>query len=481
MAEKIIKQNKKSADASERQTITKTVWQYSKPLSSETMAFLHGIATDYAKVKAYVYRRYSGIKNVNRLTPYFAILTEVRHCGLKERLNLPSAYYDAAVMEAIANIKTMWAMLKNTLRDAVWANENLTDDDRYYIRTILRINSIFAAILNRECYNMPDNSAKIIVDTHRLNNLICRLVRKYFRMPSVHNSDYFVVRATGYKYVEQSLYIASREPRKRLCLPVRDGQTSNRQLRVHLKNNYVAIALPFDMKVKEHDDYDGTIYAYIGYKDVCTLSSGRVYGRSLNTLTAPETYRIGNKVGERQKLLALCKKRQTEGHLAKAVAIKTNNLGKIKYEKRKRRERERTENFINAELNRMIKTEKPKLIVITKPVTKNKTKNYSKGLNLRLSRSFREFIRQRLAYKCREHGIELIEINSKGTGSVCSLCGEIGKREKEMFVCQNCGFSATIAENSAKNIEIIYNNTFASSKHQFEQWRYNKSLTKSKP
>ena len=450
------------ANATDAKTFTKTVWQYSKPLSPETMDFLRGIAADYAKVKAYVYGRYSGIKNVNRLTPYFAILTEVRHCGLKERLNLPSAYYDAAVMEAIANIKTMWAMLKNTLRDAVRANENLTEDDRYYIRTVLRINSVFASVLNRKHYDMPDNTAKIAVDTHRLNNLICRLARKYLRTPSVHNADYFVVRATGYKYIEQNLYMASRAPRKRICLPVRDNQTSDRQLRVHLRDDYAAIAIPIDTKIKEHDDYVGEIYVYIGYRDVCTLSNGRVYGKNLCSLITPETYRPGNKTGERQELLALCKKKREEGQFAKALRIQVNNLGRKKYEGRKRRERERTENFINAELNRMLKTEKPQLIVITKPVTKNKTKNYSKGLNMRLSRSFREFIRQRLAYKCREHGIELIEISSKGTGSICSLCGEIGKREKERFVCQSCGFTATIAENSAKNIEKIHKGTMDS-------------------
>ncbi len=46
-------------------TITKSVFQYSKPLPQETVDFICGIAEDYGKVKNYVYGRYSGIKSMN--------------------------------------------------------------------------------------------------------------------------------------------------------------------------------------------------------------------------------------------------------------------------------------------------------------------------------------------------------------------------------------------------------------------------------
>ena len=129
--------------------ITKTVWQYSKPLPPETLAFLQGIAEDYGKVKNFVYGRYSGIKNMNRLAPVYDVLNEMRHCGLRAQLNLPAAYYELAVSEAVTDIRGMWGMLKNKLRDLINANENLSADDRAYLRTVLKINSVFSAILNR--------------------------------------------------------------------------------------------------------------------------------------------------------------------------------------------------------------------------------------------------------------------------------------------------------------------------------------------
>ena len=154
--------------------ITKTVWQYSEPLSPDTMEFLCGIAADYAKVKAYVYGRYSGIRYVNRLVPVYDVLSEMRYCGMRQELNLPVVYYELAINEAIIDIKTMWNNLKNKVRELIGRNENLSDGDRQYIRTVLKINIVFAAVLNRESYDIPRTVADLTVDITRLNNLICR-------------------------------------------------------------------------------------------------------------------------------------------------------------------------------------------------------------------------------------------------------------------------------------------------------------------
>ncbi len=113
--------------------------------------------------------------------------------------------------------------------------------------------------------------------------------------------------------------------------------------------------------------------------------------------------------------------------------------------------------FINTEINRMLASEKPAKIVITRPLTVNKTKLSSKSANRKMTRSFNGYIRERLSYKCRVHSIDLIEINSKGTGSICFCCGAEGKRTQEGFQCPKCGYKASISLNGAKNIESKYN------------------------
>ena len=64
-----------------------------------------------------------------------------------------------------------------------------------------------------------------------------------------------------------------------------------------------------------------------------------------------------------------CVQSAEEGDVKKAASIEVNNLGKVKYDRQKERERVRTTTFINAEINRMIREEQPARIVITKQET----------------------------------------------------------------------------------------------------------------
>lgn len=438
-------------------TITKTVWQYSKELPEETMEFLKGIASDYCKVKNYVYRRYSGIKNLDRLTPVYSILNEMRYCGLREQLNLPAVYYELAIADAVTDIKARWGIVKNKIGELVAANENLSADDRIYLRTVLKLNSVYASILNRQEYEMPKNAAKLDLDTKRLNNLLCRLTRRYLTQPETDSTNSFRISPNGYSYKDGTICIVCRVPRKRIAIPLRDDRIFDRQIQIHIRENYAALAVPVEAKIKKHDDYTNTVYIHIGYKDMFTLSNEHIYGEALNKMISPETERLARKNNERHRIYRVYERHTEAGNLTKAEIIEANNLGKQKYDKQKEKERLRTEDFINSEINRMLKTEKPGKIVVTRPVIKNKTKYYSKSANRKLTRSFRRYIRERLAYKCQLNAIEFVEMNSKGTGKTCASCGAEGKRQGTEFICENCGIKTTIPLNSAKNIEIKYN------------------------
>ena len=437
------------------EVITKTVWQHSEALPQETLEFLQGIAEDYSKVKNYVYGRYSGIKNMNRLVPAYDVLTEMRHCGLRAQLNLPAAYYELAVSEAVTDIRGMWGMLKNKLRDLISANENLSTDDRAYLRTVLKMNSVFSAILNRQEYERPSRTAGLDIDTRRLNNLLCRLVRKHMKTPKTNSQAGFKVMPTGYRYKEQGLELVSRQARKRIRIPLKDSMISKRQLHIYVRDDRAVIAVPIDVEIKRKPDAQNVLYAHIGYKDMITLSSGRVYGKDLNKLVTPETERLNEKNRERRKQYNAYCKSMEEGNLKKAEAIQSNNLGRQKYLRIKQREREKTANYINAELNRLLREENPCRIVITKPILKGRKKLPYAAANRRLTRSFSGYIREKLAYKCRLHGIELEQISPYGTASTCSECGAEGKREQYDFVCENCGLKLPAALNTARNIEKL--------------------------
>lgn len=438
-------------------TLTKTVWQYTEVLTEETMDFLRGLAEGYGKIKNYTYKRYSSIKSFGRLAPVYDIMGEIRHSGIRTQLGLPSACFDPAVIDAVADIKSMWAVVKNKLGNLITVNENLTDEDRIYLRTILKLDKTYAAILNHDNYEMPKKAKGLDIDVERLNNLLRRLTRKYLRKPEVGRADYFSITPAGYTYKDSVILITTGIHGKRIPIPLKDNRTSDRQLKIFVRENDAAIAVPVESKIKTHQDYTNTLYMHIGYKDMFTLSNGNVYGASLGDITSEETERLTEKNRERAKIRTVQKRSVESGDRKKASNIDANNLGTLKYDHQKDKERAKTQIFINAEINRMLAAEKPGRIVITKPVTVNKTKLPSKSANRKLARNFNSYIRERLTYKCRMNSIELVEIHSKGTGKICSCCGAEGKRTAFGFVCGNCGLQSTVALNGAKNIENKFN------------------------
>ncbi len=434
-------------------TVTRTALQYSRPLPEETLDVLRGIARDYCKVKNCVYRRYSGVGSVGRLTPVYGILNEMRACGLRRQLKLPSVYYELAVAEAVGDIKGMWGILKNTIRERIGKNENLDQEEKMYLWTVLKLNGVFAAILTHQDYEMPKKTEGLDLDTERLNNLLRRLVRRNLEVPCQETADNFLVSPAGYRYADGGLYLVSREPRKRMFLPLKGTASSSRQIRILIREDDVKIAYPVDIETRRRADYCNTIYAFIGDGDMLTLSSGKVYGERLGELANPETERLAEKNQKRQKARQDCRSCM-ESDPAKAEKIRKNNLGRKKYDEQKRRGREKTQNFINAELNRMFREEKPAKIVIGKSAAGNRRAGkFSPQENRRIARSFQGYIKKQLVFKCRLNAVELEEVSPGGNRNTCCRCGGEGSRDGGEFLCAVCGLRIPAAANAAKNIE----------------------------
>ena len=159
---------------------------------------------------------------------------------------------------------------------------------------------------------------------------------------------------------------------------------------------------------------------------------------------------------ERSRLRSVYRKSIAAGNRKKAFTIESNNLGLVKYDRQKSRERAEIETYINTELNRMLETERPGRIVITSPIVGKRTKFRSRAANRKQTESFRGYIRNRLQQKCAANGIELVEISPRDTGRICAECGALGKRLPSGFVCEKCGYSGSIALNGARNIEKKY-------------------------
>ena len=137
-------------------TICKTVRQYSsKPVSAEDMAKLLEIAADYGKVKNYVYARYSGIGSLPKLYPGYTVQNEMTAGGLRSQMEMPSVYFYLAVFDALGDIKCQWTRTKTKVLELIAANGNLTNEEKHYLRFLLKVNNAFQAVLNRKPMELP--------------------------------------------------------------------------------------------------------------------------------------------------------------------------------------------------------------------------------------------------------------------------------------------------------------------------------------
>lgn len=439
-------------------TYTKTVRQYSQKLPSDTMEFLRWLAVTYAKVKKTTYERYSGIGSLGKLTPGYTVLNEMRTSNMRQELGMPSVYYELAILDALKAIKSRWGILRDTLKRQAAFHEGFTKEDRTYIYTILKWGSVYGAILQRESYEEPNMVKDLSVDKHRLNNWLRRQTRNHLgKIRVIREVGFTISPRMGYSYKNGVMRIAGRQPRKRVEIPLRDQRRFNRQLRVEVKEDYIILTAPVTKEASLPKDWTNEIYVHIGNVDALTLSNGHIYGEGLSKVTDAETERLDRKNRLRNRYRKSEREAQAEGRADKAAAISANNLGTLKYQRQKERNRAKTESFINAALNKMLVEEKPCRIIITYPIKMGKGGNMAKTAKRKLSRSFRGFIRDRLQEKCEERSVEIVKIPSKGTGLICSACGKTGKTTAgNLFHCEHCGYETTASLNGARNIERKY-------------------------
>ncbi|MCI8596987.1 MAG: transposase, partial [Lachnospiraceae bacterium] len=165
-------------------------------------------------------------------------------------------------------------------------------------------------------------------------------------------------------------------------------------------------------------------------------------------LTTDEGHCYGEAFGEYQIAYADWLRIQSRSYYKN----KSSNPGRKKYNAKKRCLEEQLHSYMNQELNRFLKTEKPKTIYLVKlPETSKKSGN--KRINYVVNLWQRGYIRKRLTQKCEEQSIEIIEVFGKDISNECSCCGRVGKKADGEFFCPLCGYCEEEKRNTARNIK----------------------------
>jgi len=428
--------------------ICKSIHQYSKNvIPNEEMQKLKDIAQDYMKVKNHVYQRYGGIKSLSKIYPGYAVEKEITNSGLREQLGLPSVYFSPAVFDALGDIKTQWAQVKNNIYATININERFTPWDKHYLRFVMKVNECFVSILNQKELVLPTKLKRkyesIIADLaddsgvhiEKLNRYLCRQVRKNLHKLHTDNAMGFIVKNKGYKYGtfdnEHGIFLTTKEKGKRMFISLTDKNIYDRMLYIRLKpeKNGIEIDVPLFVKVRNHKDYVNEVGLSPGLWHMFTTNTGKVYGEHF---------------GELQKGL-------TDYMVAAGRTYareKENNSGREKYQKHKAKLVKGIETYINAELNRMLAMEKPHIIYIPK---QPHNAGGSSG-NSYLLRTWRKgIVYERLQWKCRKNAVDIIEVFGKDLSVECSQCGAQGQCKGNQFRCTDCGYEADKKTNAAQN------------------------------
>lgn len=326
-------------------------------------------------------------------------------------MNITSVYFYRAIFDALYDIKKQWARLRNKLRFRVMQNANLNDSDRQYICWILKHPKLYAHVLQRKRLDLPVNFQDKQLNTRRLHNLVCRLTRKYKEVKChADRCNSFGVTNRAYKYVSGGIKISTKFRNQRIFIPLTDKNQYDMQLLLKFdSNNRIVLHVPVQQRIHQNVDFTNQIEIRFGYATMLDIINGRTYGGRLGQFMSRETTRLKQKHACRQKLFIHSKQCVKDGDNRKALRILQNNLGIKKYLRQKQRADAMVKGYINAQLNRMIQLEKPKMISIPK-FREIAYKQVPCELRIYLSRWLRGYIRQRLEYKCVQNDIKLIEI-----------------------------------------------------------------------
>lgn len=422
--------------------ICKTVHQYNRePILEEDMQKLQEIAEDYKTVKNYVYSRYGGIGSLSKIYPGYTVQNEMTKSGLRANLAMPSVYFYLAIFDALGDIKSQWTRTKSKLLKLIGANQNLTEKEKHYLRFLLKVNNAFEAVLNekpirlqREIQEKYD-ALLVQIDVEKMHRYLCRQVRKYHIKEHTDKADGFSVAERAYRYADSGIYISTKEKRKRIFVPLTDQNQYQSQLYIKLypKESNIEIKAPVNVRVRRYAEYTEQVGISLGIYTMLTTDQGHHYGEEL---------------GKYQTEYADWMREQT----GKYNRNRAGNPGRKKYNAKKGRLQEQMHSYINQELNRFLRIEKPGTIYIVK-LPKPQSGGGSKIINHSVTLWQRGYIRKRLVQKCREQSIEIVEVLGKNISNECSNCGVIGKKTDGKFSCSACGYREEEKTNTARNVK----------------------------
>ena len=208
--------------------LIKPIEQYSGRLTLEEISILDKIGTNFKNNRNYFYSRYNGINNLINSHKFFNTQKQiVSNKEIIKTFNLPARYWKIALMNCLSNIKTEWSNTKRRIRANIFKNENIDEEERNFMFSILKNNEALEKCLK---YKKIDEYyytkfKKLIPRFKTLLNKIRRYVRKCKgKTPHTDKIKLLYLDTGLYDYKENHINISTLEKRKRISIKVNDNR-----------------------------------------------------------------------------------------------------------------------------------------------------------------------------------------------------------------------------------------------------------------
>jgi putative transposase len=275
--------------------------------------------------------------------------------------------------------------------------------------------------------------------------------------------------------------VASLEPRKRIIIPLTNGQLTEKDFSGNIK-----VVLRHDGKVEVHrsihckvslpqhtqDKTKLNVSAVDkGFTDLLHSSTGKKYGMGYGAKMALWSDDLQSIHSGRARMHALVKRykkqladlstlpinetteRRRRKLTQQIATIQKNNLGSLKVQKRRERIKNQIQTEIGTAVNQFFKAEKPDVLAVER-LDFEGSYHFGKRINRLLKTWHKGILQAELVKGSKKNGVLLEEVHAAYSSQLCRNCGAVDakNRKAEQFACICCGYKEDANFNASLNL-----------------------------
>jgi len=413
----------------------RTVKRVSEQINSAKMILLEDLCRAYAREKRYWLDVFRSWSIQAELQSYRRVRDELVHSEYISIYGLQARQWKLALQDAMGVWDKYWQSIFVQARKKI-ASTFCLENMRHYAFWLLCGYEQFSACMKGKALTAPfDFSSK---EAEKVSKIVQRIIRKLMKKsPSIRKMNSIKLDADCYEVFEekgrQYIKVMSLQKGKRIVIPLLGKATIQGNITLLIKEGYVEIHVAHEIHQPSCVKTDIMEAVDFGFTEVMVDQTGVCYGTNLGSILSRASDKLSDKMKQRNRLHAICKKSR------KIQRLKKFNLGKKKLQAWKKKVKACISKEINTAIHKLVDIKKPSLL-ITEDLSHRFSYNKSKRINRRLSSWVRGEIQNRVSFKALVKGFHHEQVNPAYGSQTCLLCDFVDSRNRtgDVFKCLHC-------------------------------------------